>query len=202
MAQQEHRRWQAFPGFRFVGGAGLLCAGWLAAQLLSPAIAQEAEPVRLHPDVAAERKKFDDEVARAAQPIQKRYTSRLKLLQKTLAKAGDEVGVAGVEAELERLGLSTAQQTKYPIEGVWNVLYSNDNKRTYRIGADGRVDFLDLNTVGRFTRNGDDVLVDFGDGKLERFYWKSVLAVEHYDPKTRYGAGLPNLTGLADKATP
>src|SRR5437016_1192102 len=67
-------------------------------------------------DLAGERKRYEEEIATALQPVQKRYTTRLKALQKLLAKKGDKAGVAAVEAELEKMGTAMAQQLRYPIE--------------------------------------------------------------------------------------
>ena len=77
--------------------------------------------------------------------------------------------------------------------------YTSRAKRVYVIEANGGVTFLDSGTRGHFTKVGNDVLVDFGDNKLERFHWKTVLAVEHFDPKSTYGVSDAKLYGFAYK---
>ena len=150
-------------------------------------------------DLNSERLKYEEEVAAALQPVQKKYVGRLKVLQKVLMKNGNKDDVAAVEAELEKMGTAMAQQMRYPIEGKWVVKYQNGAIRTYHIHADGAVEFLEANLAGRFTKNGADVLVDFGDDKLERFYWSTVLVVEHYNPKNTYGTQAAQTTGFAEK---
>src|SRR5579859_4905471 len=137
-------------------------------------------------DLASERLKYEEEFATALRPIQKRYVNRLTILQKSLARKGNKEGAAAVEVELEKMGAAMAQQTRYPIEGQWVVKYQSGAVRTYVIHADGSVDFVEEKQAGRFTKNGNDVLIDFGDNKLERLYWNTVLVVEHYNPKDTY----------------
>ena len=42
----------------------------------------------------------------------------------------------------------------------------------------------------KFTRNGDDVLIDFSDNKIERLHRRTVLIVEHYNLKSDHGTAL------------
>lgn len=148
----------------------------------------------------SEKARYQEEAAAVLLPVQKRYTTRLRVLRKALVTRGDTGGVAEVEAELERLETATGELNQSPIEGKWLVTYQSGAKRTYFIKANGTVQFPENNSVGRFTKQGREVLVDFGDNKLERFYWKPVLVVEHYDPKTKFGIAPPNTTGTAEKA--
>jgi hypothetical protein len=150
-------------------------------------------------DLASERQKYEEEISTALEPVQKRYVTRLTALQKSLSRKGDKAGAAAIEAELEKMGAAMAQQMRYPIEGQWVVKYQSGAIRTYVIHADGSVEFVEANQTGKFMKNGSDVLVDFGDNKLERFYWNTVLVVEHYDPKSTYGTEPPKLTGFAEK---
>lgn len=150
-------------------------------------------------DLAAEQLKYDQELAAALQPVQKRYIARLEGLQKRLARKGDKTGAAAVEAELEKLGAAVSQQMRYPIEGKWLVRYHSGATRTYAIHADETVEFIEEKMVGRFKKDGQNVLIDFNDNKLERLYWNTVLVVEHYDPKTAYGNTPPKFSGFAEK---
>lgn len=177
------------------------CAGMVGVVVFAAAVRRgEAQSKPGPTDLATERQKYDEEIAGALQPVQKRYVTRLKALQKLLAKKGDKVGAAAVEAELEKMGAAIAQQMRYPIEGKWNVKYQSGAARTYVIHADGGVEFVEEQQTGKFAKNGDDVLVDFGDNKVERFHWSTVLVVEHYNPKSDYGTAPPKLTGFAEKA--
>jgi hypothetical protein len=150
-------------------------------------------------DLASERQRYEEEIAAALEPVQKRYVTRLTALQNSLTRKGDKVGAATIEAELEKMGAAMTQQMRYPIEGKWVLKYQSGAIRTYIIHADGTVEFVEEKQSGKFTKNGSDVLVDFGDNKLERFYWNTVLVVEHYNPKSTYGTEPPKLTGFAEK---
>jgi hypothetical protein len=158
-----------------------------------------ADGQKQHPQLIAERQRYEKEVEAAVKPAQRRYATRLKFVQKTMLKKGDKLGAAAVGAEMERLGAGAAQLKTYPIEGIWKVYYTNGATRSYQLTADGRVVFLGSKSRGRFTRSGNDVLVDFNDGKLERFHWRTTLIVEHYDPKSRYPNGQPSAVGFATK---
>jgi hypothetical protein len=179
-------------------GAMAICAfGCLALLgLVGPGFAQSRSGPS---DLSAEQLKYEEELAAALQPVQKRYVTRLQAMQKLMARKGDKAGAAAVEAELEKVGAAIAQQMRYPIEGKWLVRYQSGATRTYVIHADGSVEFVEENQTGKFTKNGANVLVDFGDNKVERFYWNTVLVVEHYNPKASYGTAPPNLTGFAEK---
>ena len=151
-------------------------------------------------DLYAEQLKYDQELAAALQPVQKRYIARLEGMQKRMVRKGDKAGALAVEAELEKLGAAVVQQMRYPIEGKWIVRYHSGATRTYVIHADETVEFLEERQSGRFTKDGQNVLVDFGDNKLERIYWNTVLVVDHYDPKASYGNSPPKFSGFAEKA--
>jgi hypothetical protein len=179
----------------------IACSGVAGVAVLAAIASRGEAQGRSGPtDLATERQKYEEEVAAALQPVQKRYITRLTTLQKLLARKGDKAGATAVETELERMGAAMAQQMRYPIEGQWVVKYQSGAIRTYVIHADGSVEFVEEKQRGRFTKNGDDVLVDFGDNKIERFYWNTVLVVEHYNPKSEYGTAPPKLTGFAEKA--
>jgi hypothetical protein len=186
LGPKRHRWWL------LIAGVGL--CGFLLGAL--PSMAQTKKTAST---LAAEREKYEEECATALQPVQKRYANRLKTLQKTLQKKGDKDAIVEIETELERLGDGKAQQANYPIEGHWKVEYTGGIVRNYIIDADGGVQFVEGKMVGHFTRNGDDILLEFNEDKLERLHWKTVLAVEHYVPKSSYGVAEPLLKGFAYK---
>lgn len=73
------------------------------------------------------------------------------------------------------------------LAGSWQVAYSNGAERTYEIDALGNVAFENGRQRGSFEMRGDDIILDFGDGKLER--WgptNSGLVIEHYDDARMY----------------
>ena len=69
----------------------------------------------------------------------------------------------------------------------WVVKYSGGNIRNYRINEDGQVLFVETNQAGIISQRGDDLVLDFSDGKLERLKLsEGSLIVEHFDPASRY----------------
>jgi hypothetical protein len=176
-----------------------LIAGSLSLCGLLLTLPTIAESKKSASSVAAEREKYEQECATALQPVQKRYLTRLKALQKILRKKGDDAGVAEIDVELERLGAAGVQQLNYPIEGQWKVEYTDGAIRNYILDSQGNVKFVEGERMGRITHSGDDVLLDFNDNIVERLRWKTVLMVEHFRPKSTYGQAEPALTGFAYK---
>jgi len=157
------------------------------------------EPPKEHPEIASIKKLYLTDL----EPIQKRYRSRLEAAQKELTRKGDLPGALAVKAELEQLGLPDKKAATPPtsLKGIWAVKYSNGNVRTYTIREDGTVYFAETNAIGKLSQKGDDLLVDFSDGKLERLVLKQVLSVEHFNPKTLYATGAKaSETAIGDKS--
>ncbi|MHC4399635.1 MAG: hypothetical protein ACYTG0_08145 [Planctomycetota bacterium] len=72
-------------------------------------------------------------------------------------------------------------------QGHWVIKYDNRALRTYVIDAGGNVVFLEEGFRATLQRKGDDVLVDFRDGKLGRLRLiDGTLHVEHFSPATSY----------------
>jgi hypothetical protein len=83
--------------------------------------------------------------------------------------------------------------------GVWAITYTpNRATRTYTVKEDGSVLFVEAGTKGRLTRKGADLLLDFGDGKLERVTLArdGRLFVEHFNPKAAFPDGFPDQIGI------
>jgi len=85
------------------------------------------------------------------------------------------------------------------LAGAWTVRYSNGAIRRYEFDAAGNVLFVDLKQTTALSRLGNDVVLDFGDGKLERIrFADGVLLLEHFDPASRYPES-PTLTARATR---
>jgi|GEM_PF-4155081 len=79
--------------------------------------------------------------------------------------------------------------------GNWKVIYEEGHVRNYQIDENGNVFFLEENWNASLSKRGADILVDFKDGKLERFTMvDGVLVVEHFNPASRYPDS-PNFKG-------
>jgi len=84
--------------------------------------------------------------------------------------------------------------------GSWKLTYGGGAIRNYQFDGRGNVFFVELQQTGRLARRGDDLLLDFGDGKLERLrIVDGAVLVDHYDPASRYPDS-PTLTGRAEPA--
>lgn len=84
--------------------------------------------------------------------------------------------------------------------GTWAIKYGDGAVRVYTLDSDGLAVFPEENRQGRvFTKYGK-VLLDFGDGKLERLELvDSKLQVEHFDPATAYPDDAPRLFGVGER---
>lgn len=171
--------------------------GCVAGSITGGVVAQE--PVSIPPALKSARAAYRSESQDALAPVQKRYRTRLEALQKELTRKGDRKGAAAVKAELVSLSRGPAEVSS-SVAGTWLVRYDGGITRTYTIQDDGTVLFGEDNRVGRIVREGDDWLLDFNDGKLERLTVKSAIRVEHFNPKELYlTGGKPERTGVAEK---
>ncbi|MEQ8785367.1 MAG: hypothetical protein RIC55_03675 [Pirellulaceae bacterium] len=74
-----------------------------------------------------------------------------------------------------------------PYLGKWAIKYTNGISRHYAIAEDGVVYFSEETSESRLTFREGDLVVDFGDGKLERLELRGEqLWVEHYLPPSSY----------------
>lgn len=108
-----------------------------------------------------------------------------------LAKAdGDEEQVKLLTAHLAALNAESGIGIDAnALAGRWRVDYTNGAVRTYLIEADGRVRFLEKQMTGQVSRRNGDLILDFGDGKLERLKFEPALRVEHFNPASSYPSG-------------
>lgn len=153
-----------------------------------------AEPAEL----VAARARYQAEVRQALDPIRERHLRRPEALQRTLTREADLNGANAVAQEIERV--RAPAEAPPPLDGSWTVRYDNDGAvRTYQIrGEQVRWDDQGRLRVGELSRAGDELLLDFGDGKLERLSLKPVLQVEHFDPKELYRTGRPSDRGTGE----
>lgn len=88
--------------------------------------------------------------------------------------------------------------------GQWVVRYDNTAVRHYNILANGTVIALAKGTgkrlTGKVMRNNDDLLLNFGDGKLKPLSIKTTLLIEHYLNAASYPNGKPNVLGIAERS--
>lgn len=157
-------------------------------------------PTAEHPEIANLKKQFQADM----EPVRKKFRTRLETLQKELTRKGDLDGALAVKTELESFGAQEKPAPKNPVtlKGNWTVTYSpSGNVRKYSIRDDGRVEMVGEKLFGQIAKNGDDWLLDFNDGKLERLAIKEVLFIDHFDPKTGYATGdKPQQTATGDKS--
>jgi hypothetical protein len=68
----------------------------------------------------------------------------------------------------------------------------------YAVGADGEVTFADTGAKASLVEKDKEVLLDFKDGKLERWTLgkDGRLFVEHFNPRDSYPAGPPDQIGV------
>jgi hypothetical protein len=149
-----------------------------------------------HVSVLEAREKFEKQVEAAVAPVRGRYVSELKSLKTKLMRENDLQGVAAVEAELTRLDEIERLWERHVLEGFWQVEYSNGTTRTYQIANTGAVRFIEEDRAGRIYLYGNDHLLEFGDGKVERLTLQPTIKLEHFNPKSRYPLGSPTETGV------
>lgn len=181
----------------------LLIIAGLAAIVTHAAICEEPT-AKEHPDIVAAKDKYLRELRSAVGPIQKRYLTRLESLQRDLTRRGNLDGALAAKAAIESI---EKELTSYPVTsfaGVWALKYSNGVTRTYIISRDGTVRFVEKNMTGRLVQNGRDILLNFGDGKLERLSFRLVLDIQHYGTQKALAERRPSdtATGTRRKQQP
>jgi hypothetical protein len=98
-------------------------------------------------------------------------------------------------------------------KGRWLVPFANRSLREYIIDAKGNVDYArenfvdgngkvvnprEVNRAAKVFKQGNDYMLDFDDGTLERLSLKNgILVVEHYDPKALYPKGRPSIVATS-----
>lgn len=124
--------------------------------------------------------------------------SRAKV-EKTLKEIDPaEESVAATRRPKGRTSERAAPSAPAPV-GSWTITYRSGAVRHYQFDGQGNAFFIETKKAGRMARNGEDFILDFGDGKLERFRWDgSSLHVDHFDPVSRFPDS-PTLTGRGEK---
>lgn len=148
-----------------------------------------------HTAVVRAREKFEKEVESVVAPVRGRYLADLKSLKTNLKRNNDVQGVAAVDAEIERVTEIERLWERHFLQGLWQVDYSNTAVRTYRITNTGAVRFIEAGLTGRIRRLGDDYVLDFGDGKIERLTFQPTIKVDHFNPRSLYPLGAPTAVG-------
>ena len=133
-------------------------------------------------------------------PLMEAYAKSLSLLVSSLTRSG-RIEAAGI-VERKRLAIQGNLEMKR-FEGAWDVSYSIGTSRRYRINASGKVEWMNGDSVSatsQIAKKGNDYMLDFNDGKLERISLRGAkLLVEHFDPGRRYPNAGPNTTGTGEK---
>lgn len=169
----------------------LIAVALVGGIAISPLFGADDPPPREPEVLQKERESHRREVELALQPLTKKYVNRLKAAQKSLSRQGDVEGALAVKREIDFFAAQTDSGRVPSLEGKWIIQYENGTQRTYIIRPNGRVLMAEEKLEGRISKNGGDVVLDFGDGKLERLSVKSVLTVEHFNPKSGYPTSKP-----------
>ena len=155
-------------------------------------------------ELARAKDNFEREIAFSTRPIRERYLSRLENMKRSLGSRGDARTAGAVQDEIDRLNAMHPEQAGVvKFAGLWAIEYTNGDKRRYAISADGTEAFVEAGgkpqpspAKARLTLKGNDFLVDWGNGALERMKITGKnLSVEHFNPKTNYPAGQPLTRG-------
>lgn len=155
-----------------------------------------ADPAKENADLATARVKFEQEIAAAIKPVEKRYLARLETLQKELTRKKDIDGAYRAKVAIDELKANpVSSQLGATLEGTWSVKYSNGNTRSYVVSADGGVRFLEDKMTGKVTWDKDAWVFDFGDGKFERGTVQRMLHIEHYTSNVEFDERKPSITG-------
>ena len=145
----------------------------------------------------------------ATRPIRDRYLSKLDLLKRTLGGRGDIRGALAVQEEIDRVKEASAQAGGESIfEGRWTVHYDNGAVRKVSIDANGAITMLEesgkpvKNLKVRLVPKGHDIIVDWGNGTLEKLSIANAkLVVEHFNPSSTYPSGPVNTRGLGTRTS-
>lgn len=142
---------------------------------------------------------FDKDIDFATCPIRDRYVSRLETLKRSLGSRGDARGAATVQDEVDRMrGMSGGPGAFNKFAGTWKLAYSNGQTRRYAITPDGAVTGTNFDgksslPVGKLVVKGNDVLLDFSGGVMERLKIADKnLMIEHFSPRSLYPASPAN----------
>ena len=140
--------------------------------------------------------KINADKEKRLRPLTETYGKSLASLVSSLTRAGriEEASIV----EQKRLEVQGNPDMKR-FEGTWEVRYANGTSRRYRINSAGQMEWVtgdNVSATTRIAKKGNDYVLDFNDGKLERIPVRGVkLIVEHFDPSSRYPKVGPDTTG-------
>jgi predicted nuclease of predicted toxin-antitoxin system len=181
----------------------------LAASLL--AYSQQAqrgiedERIAFHETLREAQQEYDAVVRKSSD----RFKEKLRAAVAVETKAGNldkAVALRGEADALEKPGPPLfGNATDLPLSlativpGTWDVAYyPNHWRRRYVIQPNGEVSCEAEKLKGKIARKADSLVLDFGDGKLERLTFAGRrLFIEHYIPKDSYPTE-PNQVGIGD----
>jgi hypothetical protein len=82
---------------------------------------------------------------------------------------------------------ATPPRPELGLVGKWTMTYESGGVRHYVFDGKGFASFIEERRIGRLHMKGNDVVLEFDDGKLERLrLMDGMLLVDHYDPASRY----------------
>lgn len=180
-----------------------LAAGWLLAEERKFKSAAATAAVRKY-DAAIAKARGDYE--RAAKVARDVATRELGEAIKVATRAGDLNAANEIQAEIG--ALATAEPPAHVevptnLVGSWDVLYTNGYRRTYRMYADGTVEWVGekgRDKVKAYRQDGD-LLLEIERGKLERLTPAADgrLFVEHWNPGALFPDHPPAPIGIATR---
>lgn len=156
-------------------------------------------------ELARAREVFEKEMAFSTRPIRDRYLSRLESMKRSLGSRGDARAAVAVQDEIDRVSAMIPESGGIVrFAGMWTIQYTNGSSRRYSISADGSVTFdetggkpLTPAVKRKVELKGNDFLIDWGDGTLERLKIAAKnLMIDHFNPKATYPAGQPVARGV------
>lgn len=128
-----------------------------------------------------------------------------------LSDRGKTTEAASLTKELQQIQgtggepASTSKSSSIPddLVGTWIVTYTNGVSRTTKIQSDGTILCPEESLKARLRGDGKTFLVEFGDGKVERFVLTvdGRLLAEHFvDPKSEFSTNKPSVIGIGRRS--
>ena len=94
---------------------------------------------------------------------------------------------ATIDADRDKNPADSPSKSFGPFAGTWIIKYAGGPIRHYTFDAVGHVLFAEEKRRGKMYRSGDEILLDFQDGKLERVKLSdNEIQIDHFSPKSSY----------------
>ncbi len=176
--------------------AALVLASLLPASLLPAEVGAEENPVMLR-----YRERYHQAIKSASAAYNDAVSSAMKVYLEALdnlAREDTRTGALNAAVALRKERAKTVSDAPLLFEGrvaapagEWNIIYSNDYKRTYKIDRNGKVtDSRGIKFTFRVEQ--DAFFLDGSDGKIERLTFTPYrLFVEHWNPGSDFAEGKP-----------